>query len=445
MINMLDALNGWQLVAELGGVLNIPAATSFKHVSPAGVAVGAPLPEDLRRAYEVADRELTPLACAYVRARGADPKCSFGDFVALSEPVDTATAAYLKGVVSDGVIAPGFEPGTFETLAAKKGGSFVLIEIDPGYRPPPIESREVFGVTLVQDRNDRRVTLDDLNEVVCGKLNDAAKRDLVVGLVALKYTQSNSVCYIAGGQTIDIGAGQQSRVDCTKLAGAKADVWHLCRSPMVLDLAFRRGVRRQDRINWRVRYIGGDLTADEETAFEAALEEPAGVLDAEARHAWIDGLTDVALASDGYLPFRDNVDHAARHGVRYIVQPGGPRETARSRRRAASTGWLWCTLAYGSFTTRLGQGHPPTPHCGGCSRGTAVPAEPPRSPSRGRSRDRVGPRRPVRPPLQIVGDALGTPLWHPVSDACTAPPQATTRERRCFPRASQYGEIQSTW
>ena len=236
---------------------------------------------------------------------------------------DGATAAYLKGVVSDGVIAPGFEPGTFETLAAKKGGSFVMIEIDPGHRPPPVESREVFGVTLVQDRNDRRVTLDDLNEVVCGKLNDAAKRDLVVGLVALKYTQSNSVCYIAGGQTIGIGAGQQSRVDCTKLAGAKADVWHLCRSPMVLDLAFRRGVRRQDRINWRVRYIEGDLTADEEAAFEAALEEPAGALDAEARHAWFGGLTDVALASDGYLPFRDNVDHAATHGVRYIVQPGG--------------------------------------------------------------------------------------------------------------------------
>ena len=331
MINMLDALNGWQLVAELGGVLDSPAATSFKHVSPAGVAVGAPLPEDLRRAYEVADRELTPLACACVRARGADPKCSFGDFVALSEPVDGATAAYLKGVVSDGVIAPGFEPGTFETLAAKKGGSFVLIEIDPGYRPPPIESREVFGVTLVQDRNDRRVTLDDLNEVVCGKLNDAAKRDLVVGLVALKYTQSNSVCYIAGGQTIGIGAGQQSRVDCTKLAGAKADVWHLYRSPMVLDLAFRRGVRRQDRINWRVRYIEGDLAADEEAAFEAALEEPAGALDAEDRHAWLAGLKDVALASDGYLPFRDNVDHAAKHGVRYIVQPGGVREGRRGR------------------------------------------------------------------------------------------------------------------
>ena len=323
MINMLDALNGWQLVAELGGALDLPAAASFKHVSPAGVAVSAPLPDDLRRAYGVGDRELTPLAAAYVRARGADPKCSFGDFVALSEPVDAATAAYLKGVVSDGVVAPGFESGTFETLAAKKGGSFVLLEIDPDYQPPPIESREVFGVRLVQDRNDRRVTFDDLDEVVCGELNDAARRDLVVGLVALKYTQSNSVCYVAGGQTIGIGAGQQSRVDCTKLAGVKADVWHLGRSPMVLDLAFRRDVRRQDRINWRVRYIEGDLTAEEETAFAAALEEPADALNAEARNAWLAGLTDVALVSDGFIPFRDNVDHAAKHGVRYIGQPGG--------------------------------------------------------------------------------------------------------------------------
>ena len=323
MINMLDALNGWQLVAELGGVLDLPAAASFKHVSPAGVAVGAPLPEDLRRGYEVGDGELTPLAAAYARARGADPKCSFGDFVALSEPVDAATAAYLKGVVSDGVIAPGFEPGTFETVAAKKGGSFVVLEIDPAYQPPPIESREVFGVTLVQDRNARRVTFDDLDEVVCGELTDAARRDLVVGLVALRYTQSNSVCYVAGGQTIGIGAGQQSRVDCTKLAGAKADVWHLGRSPMVLDLAFRRDVRRQDRINWRVRYIEGDLTADEEAAFAAALEEPAAALDAEARNAWLARLRDVALVSDGYIPFRDNVDHAAKHGVRYIAQPGG--------------------------------------------------------------------------------------------------------------------------
>ena len=323
MINMLDALNSWQLVSELGGVLGLPAASSFKHVSPAGVAVGAPLPEDLRRAYEAGDRELTPLAAAYVRARGADPKCSFGDFVALSEPVDAATAAYLKGVVSDGIIAPGFESGTFETLAPKKGGSFVVLEIDPGYQPRPTESREVFGVTLVQDRNERRVRFDDLDDVVCGELTDAARRDLVVGLVALKYTQSNSVCYVAGGQSIGIGAGQQSRVDCTKLAGAKSDVWHLGRSPMVLDLAFRRDVRRQDRINWRVRYIEGDLTADETAAFAAALEQPAAALDTEARNAWLAGLTDVALVSDGFIPFRDNVDHAAKHGVRYIAQPGG--------------------------------------------------------------------------------------------------------------------------
>lgn len=329
MINMLDALNAWQLVAELGEALDAPAAASFKHVSPAGAAVGAPLSDDLRRVYEVGDRDLSPLATAYVRARGADPKSSFGDFVALSNPVDAATAAYLKGVVSDGIVAPGFEEGTLATLAAKKGGSFVVIETDPDYRPPAVESREVFGVTLIQERNNRRLRLEDLADLVCGKLNETATRDLLLALVTLKYTQSNSVGYALDGQMIGIGAGQQSRVDCTKLAGAKADVWHLARHPKVLGIAFRPAVRRQERINWRVRYIEGDLTPGERTGFaQAVVDEPPRPLLPDERAGWLADFDGVALASDGFIPFRDNIDHAARHGVSFIAQPGGSTRDA---------------------------------------------------------------------------------------------------------------------
>ena len=329
MINMLDALNAWQLVSELGEALEAPAAASFKHVSPAGAAVGVPLSDDLTRVYELGDRDLTPLATAYVRARGADPKSSFGDFVALSHPVDAATAAYLKGVVSDGIVAPGFEEGTLATLSAKKGGSFVVIEADPGYRPPAVESREVFGVTLTQERNDRRLGPRDLDDIVCGELTDTAKRDLLLALVTLKYTQSNSVGYALDGQMIGIGAGQQSRVDCTKLAGAKADVWHLSRHPRVLGIAFRPGVRRQERINWRVRYIEGDLTPGEREAFaQAVVNEPPERLLPDERAGWLAARSGVAMASDGFIPFRDNVDHAARHGVSFIAQPGGSTRDA---------------------------------------------------------------------------------------------------------------------
>ncbi len=329
MINMLDALNAWQLVAELGEALEAPAAASFKHVSPAGAAVGVPLSDDLRRVYEVDERDLSPLATAYVRARGADPKSSFGDFVALSHPVDAATAAYLKGVVSDGIVAPGFEAGTLATLALKKGGSFVVLEADPHYRPPALESREVFGVTLTQERNNRQLRPEDLDDVVCGELHEHALRDLLLALVTLKYTQSNSVGYALDGQMIGIGAGQQSRVDCTKLAGAKADVWHLARHPKVLGVAFRPGVRRQERINWRVRYSEGDLTPGEQAAFaQAVVDEPPQTLVPEERAAWLAECNGVALASDGFIPFRDNVDHAARHGVSFIAQPGGSTRDA---------------------------------------------------------------------------------------------------------------------
>jgi len=323
LINLLDALNAWQLVRELRAALGLPAAVSFKHVSPAGAAVAVELEPDLVQAYEVTSRALTPLALAYVRARGADPKSSFGDFVALSEPVDLATAEFLRGVVSDGIVAPAYEPEALEILKAKRGGAFLVLRIDPAFEPPVREAREVFGVRLEQDRNGRAISQSDLANVVCGELTAAARRDLVLGLITLKYTQSNSVGYALGGQMIGIGAGQQSSVDCTKLAGAKADVWHLGRHPKVLGLRFRSGVKRQDRINWRVRYIDGDLTPLEEQQLRELLVGPLEPLSAEERRDWIERLDGVSLVSDGFLPFRDNVDHAARHGVRFIAQPGG--------------------------------------------------------------------------------------------------------------------------
>lgn len=322
-INLLDALNGWQLVRELREALGSPAAASFKHVSPAGAAVAVPLSPALRQAYEVGERELSPLAGAYARARGTDPKSSFGDFVALSDPVDAATAGYLRGVVSDGVVAPAFEPAALATLAAKKNGAFVVLEANQNYEPPALERREVFGVALTQERNTRRIGPEDVREWAKGELPATAVRDLVLALATAKYTQSNAVVYAVDGQTIGVGAGQQSRVDCTKLAGAKADVWHLGRHPQVLGLRFRPGVKRQERINWRVRYIEGDLTPAEAEDFRQALAAPASPLPDAERARWRQQLAEVALASDGFIPFRDNVDHAQRHGVRYLAQPGG--------------------------------------------------------------------------------------------------------------------------
>ncbi len=343
LVNLLDALNGWQLVRELRDALGLPAAASFKHVSPAGAAVAVPLPPPLRRAYEVGERKLSPLATAYARARGTDPKCSFGDFVALSDPVDAATADYLRGVVSDGVVAPGFEAGAFAALAAKKNGTFIVLEADPNYQPPALEKREVFGVTFAQERNNRRLVPKDLRIVVGEALPGAAVRDLLLALATAKYTQSNAVVYALDGQTIGVGAGQQSRVDCTKLAGAKADAWHLGRHPQVLGLAFRPGVRRQQRINWRVRAIEGDLTPAEAAELGDALAAPAPPLAAAERSRWQAELDAVALASDGFIPFRDNVDHARRHGVRYIAQPGG---SARDGEVEAACREHGITMAY---------------------------------------------------------------------------------------------------
>jgi phosphoribosylaminoimidazolecarboxamide formyltransferase/IMP cyclohydrolase len=328
LINFLDALNAWQLVREVRAALGLPAAASFKHVSPAGAAVAVPLDDDLKRAYEVEGRELSPAALAYVRARGADPKSSFGDFVALSDVVDRATAEFLKGVVSDGIVAPGYEPEALEILRAKKSGGFIVMKAEASFEAPAREAREVFGMRLVQDRNDHRITRADLARVAVGALTDEAARDLVLGLITLKYTQSNSVGYALGGQMIGIGAGQQSRVDCTKLAGAKADTWHLGRHPKVLGLAFREGTKKQDRINWRVRYIEGDLTREEDAAFRAVLSAPPPPFTDDEKRAFVRQLTGVSLVSDGFIPFRDNVDHAAKHGVRFIAQPGGSSRDA---------------------------------------------------------------------------------------------------------------------
>jgi phosphoribosylaminoimidazolecarboxamide formyltransferase/IMP cyclohydrolase len=323
LINLLDALNGWQLVRELRQALGLAAAASFKHVSPAGAALAIPLSTELAELYEVSGVELSPAALAYVRARGADPKCSFGDFVALSEPVDEVTASYLKTVVSDGIIAPGYHPNALATLAAKKGGSFIVLEVDAAFEPPAREAREVFGVRLTQDRNAHVFSERDLVDVVSGELTDEARRDLVLGYTTLKYTQSNSVGYAVGGQMIGIGAGQQSRVDCTKLAGAKADVWQLGRHPMVLGLRFKPEVKKQDRINWRVRYIEGDLTRYEERALAEALTTPSRPLGESEKRAFLSQVSGVSMVSDGFIPFRDNIDHAQRHGVMFIAQPGG--------------------------------------------------------------------------------------------------------------------------
>ncbi len=328
MINLLDALNAWQLVREARTALGLPAAASFKHVSPAGAAVAVPLDDELARAYAVEGRELTPVALAYVRARGADPKCSFGDIAALSDRVDEATAEFLKGVVSDGIIAPGYDSDALKILSTKKGGAFIVLEADPEFVAPERETRELFGMSLVQDRNAASVSEDVLRDVVCGELDDSARRDLLLGLVALKYTQSNSMGYVFGGQMIGIGAGQQSRVDCTKLAGGKADTWQLGRHPKVAALRFKRGVKRQERINWRVRYIEGDLTDGEREALPAALDAPFEPLTPDEKAEWLSRVDGVSLVSDGYIPFRDNVDHAARHGVRYVAQPGGSSRDA---------------------------------------------------------------------------------------------------------------------
>ena len=326
-INLLDALNGWQLVRELKKATGLPAAASFKHVSPAGAAVGLPLDETLAKIYWVDDMgELSPLACAYARARGADRMSSFGDFVSLSEVCDVDTARLIKREVSDGVIAPGYEPEALEILKSKKNGNYCVIEMDESYELEKTERKQVFGVVFEQGRNDLDINRDLIANVVTvnQEIPDAAKIDLVIALITLKYTQSNSVCYAKGGQAIGIGAGQQSRVHCTRLAGQKADNWFLRQAPQVLGLQFVDGIRRADRDNAIDVYIGEeymDVLAD--GAWEKIFKVKPPVFTREEKRAWLDQMTDVALGSDAFFPFGDNIERAYKSGVRYIAQPGG--------------------------------------------------------------------------------------------------------------------------
>lgn len=326
-INFLDAFNGWQLVKELKEATGLPAATSFKHVSPAGAAVGLPLDETLAKIYWVDDLgELSPLACAYARARGADRMSSFGDFISLSDVCDVATAKIIKREVSDGVIAPGYEPEALEILKQKKKGNYNIIQIDPDYVPAPIEHKEVFGITFEQGRNELAINNELLSNVVTEnkEIPDEAKIDLIISLITLKYTQSNSVCYAKGGQAIGIGAGQQSRIHCTRLAGTKADNWFLRQSPKVLGLKFVDNIGRADRDNAIDLYIGDDyMDVLADGAWENIFKEKPEVFTREEKRAWLDQMTDVALGSDAFFPFGDNIERAHKSGVKYVAQPGG--------------------------------------------------------------------------------------------------------------------------
>jgi AICAR transformylase/IMP cyclohydrolase PurH len=323
LINMLDALNAWQLVREAGLLLGRPAAASFKHTSPAGVALAGPVDEAAAAPYGVGGDGISGIASAYLRARDADPKSSYGDFAAVSSPVDADLAGLLAGVVCDGIIAPGYDPGTVAALSTKKNGRFLIMEADEAFALPRRESREVFGVRLTEDRDETPLSADLLQVVTGPALTETAASDLLLGLAVLRYTQSNSVCYVRDGMTLGIGAGQQSRVDCTRLAGAKADTWWLRRHPAIRDLPFTSGLTRQDKINWQVRFIEGDLTPHERSRLARVLTAPAADLSPDQNAEWNALLTGVAFASDGHLPFRDNVDHARRHGVTCIAEPGG--------------------------------------------------------------------------------------------------------------------------
>ena len=326
-INFLDALNGWQLVRELKEATGLPAATSFKHVSPAGAAVGRPLGETLRKIYWVDDLgELTPLASAYARARGADRMSSFGDFIALSDVCDACTARLIKREVSDGVIAPGYEPEALEILKSKKKGGYNVIEIDPSYEPAPLERKQVFGITFEQGHNNLKIGRSLLENIVTRnrQLPDQAAEDLLIALITLKYTQSNSVCYVKDGQAIGIGAGQQSRVHCTRLAGNKADNWFLRQAPKVLNLPFKEDIKRADRDNAIDVYIGDDpMDVLADGRWEAVFTEKPALFTREEKRAWLDQMTGVALGSDAFFPFGDNIDRAKKSGVLYVAQPGG--------------------------------------------------------------------------------------------------------------------------
>ena len=326
-INFMDAFNSWQLVKELKEATGLPAAASFKHVSPAGAAVGLPLSDIDRQIYFVKpDAELSPIACAYIRARGADRLCSFGDWAALSDTCDAATALYLKNEVSDGVIAPDYTPEALEILSQKKGGKYNVVKIDPNYVPAPVECKDVYGITFEQGRNELKIDKEMLTNLVTNnkELPESAKIDLVVALITLKYTQSNSVCYVKDGQAIGVGAGQQSRIHCTRLAGSKADNWYLRQCPKVLNLPFAKGVKRPDRDNAIDIYISDeyeDVLA--EGTWQLYFTEKPEPLTREEKKAWLATQTGVSVGSDAFFPFGDNVERARKSGVCYIAQPGG--------------------------------------------------------------------------------------------------------------------------
>ena len=327
-INFLDAFNGWQLVKELKKATGLPAATSFKHVSPAGAAVGLPMSDVEKKIYWVddMDMEFTPLANAYARARGADRMSSFGDFISLSDVCDVATAKIIKREVSDGVIAPGYEPEALEILKAKKKGNYNVIEIDENYVPKELERKEVFGITFEQGRNELKIDEDFFSDIVTEnkEIPESAKIDLAISMITLKYTQSNSVCYAKGGQAIGIGAGQQSRIHCTRLAGSKADNWWLRQSPQVLGLQFVDGIGRADRDNSIDLYIGEDyMDVLADGAWEKIFKVKPEVFTREEKRAWLDQLEDVALGSDAFFPFGDNIERAHKSGVKYVAEPGG--------------------------------------------------------------------------------------------------------------------------
>ena len=326
-INLLDALNGWQLVSELKAVSGLPAATSFKHVSPAGAAVGLPLSDTLKKIYWVDDvKKFSPLSCAYARARGADRMSSFGDFIALSDVCDVPTARLIKREVSDGVIAPGYEPRALEILQQKKGGNYCVLEIDPEYKPAALEQKQVYGIPFEQGRNELKIDENFFSNIVTEnkEMPESAKIDLAIAMITLKYTQSNSVCYVKDGQAIGIGAGQQSRSHCTRLAGSKADNWWLRQAPQVLNLEFVDGIGRADRDNAIDLYIGEeymDVLAD--GVWENTFKVKPPVFTREEKRAWLDQMTDVALGSDAFFPFGDNIERAFKSGVKYIAEPGG--------------------------------------------------------------------------------------------------------------------------
>ena len=325
-INFLDAFNSWQLVRELKEATGLPAAASFKHVSPAGAAVAVPMSDTLKKIYFVDDLELSPIATAYARARGADRMSSYGDWVALSDVCDKETATLLAREVSDGIIAPGYTDEALEILKTKRKGTYNVVKIDPDYRPAPVEHKDVFGVTFEQGRNELKIDEELLKNIVTEKkdLPEEAKRDLIISLIALKYTQSNSVCYAKDGQAIGIGAGQQSRIHCTRLAGNKADIWYLRPHPKVLGLTFKEGLRRPDRDNTIDVYISDeymDVLAD--GVWEQFFAEKPEVLTREEKRAWLDTMTGVSLGSDAFFPFGDNIERARKSGVQYVAEPGG--------------------------------------------------------------------------------------------------------------------------